>query len=467
MIRIILLVVFFNLIYTVHAQEVLVTDSFFITNDDNILQFTGVQLFNSDVNCRLTSYYFKTFDTVTQQLMNTQYVTMDYYSSGNKRQTVTQVWDSVSNNYFDSARTTISYIPLTARTDSTLDEVWNTNNMTWQNWALQKNSYDADEHLYQTLTQKWNNLSWQDSLRQLYMYENGYLKHTLRQIWRVNAWVDDAETTYFNNNQGLPDSSIDKNLGNNPLPIVAKSYYTYNTAKLLLRDTIKYYLNNSLFYSAVLSHTYNEYNNLVLLSLYSNAGMGSENHFAYKACGALPVKLLSFKADNQKNNVLLSWTTSSEYNSAYFDLQRSAGDYLHFISIGSLNASGNSSSQRTYKFTDNITSINNTIRNLFYRLRQVDKDGNSNYSALVSVILENDVQLYIVPNPAEDHIIILHDNSMDLNNSVLSITDMSGKTVLQQKYLSKEVSISSLAKGIYIIKLSMPSKVITRKLVIQ
>jgi hypothetical protein len=72
--------------------------------------------------------------------------------------------------------------------------------------------------------------------------------------------------------------------------------------------------------------------------------------------------------------------TAGETNSARFDIQRSS-DGTNYSTIGSVNAAGNSSGNLNYDFTD----PNPTQGNNFYRLKQVDLDGGTEYSNIVVI----------------------------------------------------------------------------------
>jgi len=86
----------------------------------------------------------------------------------------------------------------------------------------------------------------------------------------------------------------------------------------------------------------------------------------------LPVEFLSFDALCSNGNVLLKWSTASEFNSSHFIAERSA-DGNNFSSIGTVPASGNSSTVKNYSFTDNDPLPGAA----FYRITEVDLNGNT------------------------------------------------------------------------------------------
>lgn len=111
---------------------------------------------------------------------------------------------------------------------------------------------------------------------------------------------------------------------------------------------------------------------------------------------ALPVTWLDFKALATENNIQLQWITATETDNSGFEIERSQ-DANDFNQIGWEDGAGNSSYPMYYSFTDYNVPDNQTY---YYRLKQVDFNGNHEYSTIVSSSL-NQVQQYLFsPNPA-------------------------------------------------------------------
>jgi hypothetical protein len=93
----------------------------------------------------------------------------------------------------------------------------------------------------------------------------------------------------------------------------------------------------------------------------------------------LPVEIRSFNAAPATRGVLLSWTTATEKNNFGFDVERSATGGKGWQKIGFVEGSGTSNAPKTYSFMDRIL----TAGTFAYRLKQIDRDGNFNYSNCV------------------------------------------------------------------------------------
>lgn len=126
------------------------------------------------------------------------------------------------------------------------------------------------------------------------------------------------------------------------------------------------------------------------------AGSQSYNWWTLADLGSpLPITLLYFTAIERNHTVITHWSTSTEINSSYFELWRSA-DQLAFEKLGTVAAAGFSSTLLNYTFTDSKSY--NGIG--YYRLKMVDADGKFVWSPIVRINVVNDNFVSIFPNPA-------------------------------------------------------------------
>ena len=109
----------------------------------------------------------------------------------------------------------------------------------------------------------------------------------------------------------------------------------------------------------------------------------------------LPVELTHFQGKPFSNQIELNWGTAWERNSSHFDIQRSA-DLKEFVTIGRTPSQGDHLTQTTYQFADltPLVGIN------YYRLRQTDLDGSTEYSKIIAVKIEPEQpQIWVFENP--------------------------------------------------------------------
>ena len=188
-----------------------------------------------------------------------------------------------------------------------------------------------------------------------------------------------------------------------------------------------------------------------------SAGLGSS---------VLPVEITSFSAVGQNNNVLLNWTTASEVNNSYFEIERSANG-IEYKPIGKVEGRSTTVQKNNYSFTDlsPFADIN------YYRLKQVDVDGKAKYSAIITSKLNNKLKnsINISPNPVVDKINI-RVSSDATTNAFITILNESGQTIYNQnKSMVKGeniftiTSIPNLQRGIYFAKVVIDNNIFSTK----
>ena len=98
----------------------------------------------------------------------------------------------------------------------------------------------------------------------------------------------------------------------------------------------------------------------------------------------LPVELTSFNISLAGSSVLLRWRTETEVNNYGFEIERASSSATlvkEWKNVGFIKGSGNSSTFVDYSFTDKpaMPGI------YYYRLKQIDLNGNLEYSSIVSI----------------------------------------------------------------------------------
>ena len=161
-----------------------------------------------------------------------------------------------------------------------------------------------------------------------------------------------------------------------------------------------------------------------------------------------------------------------EINNKGFYVERSKNG-KDFSSIGFVKGAGNSNKIVNYTYTDvSLKDIN--VSKTYYRLNQVDMDGKSTYSKVISLSLENPANAgnwKLYPNPVKD--VATVELNLEASSKVKAqLVSRDGKTVLnvdkgvlnegtQQFYINTQ----SLAKGSYILRVTIGEKTNSRLLI--
>ena len=138
----------------------------------------------------------------------------------------------------------------------------------------------------------------------------------------------------------------------------------------------------------------------------------------------LPIELLNFTAktgDNKAVNV--AWETASERNNRHFVLEKS-GDNQKFEAITQIKGNGTSSAPNSYQFTDDATNFTSNVA--YYRLQQVDFDGTTTYSKVISVDMQTKATLKLYPSLAKKGDVLQVET---VNNATIEVLNINGQVV--------------------------------------
>lgn len=190
------------------------------------------------------------------------------------------------------------------------------------------------------------------------------------------------------------------------------------------------------------------------------------------ALSPLPVELITFSANcENQSNIKLLWSTATENNNDHFVIEKSFGDGS-WAEIAQVQGAGNSQNIINYSFIDENSSRGTS----YYRLIQVDYDGNETVYDIRSVNCSSEhASIVAYPNPAQNNLTVEVSTSSFIGETVLSVTDVSGKLIIQKEINLEEgqtmipLNTTDLSTGSYIITLNnaseqfSPIKVIIQK----
>jgi hypothetical protein len=186
---------------------------------------------------------------------------------------------------------------------------------------------------------------------------------------------------------------------------------------------------------------------------------------------SLPVTIADFKATTANNNIILNWKTESENNNDGFEIQRS-NNGTDWYGLNFVKGVGQSSIVKNYGYTDK-----NLAPGLyFYRLKQIDFDGKSKNTAVVTATVSGKGRVSLfqnTPNPFSTTTTIRFD--LPTSQKVkLSVFDLAGREI---KVLTNKVGESgshlvtldaaTLSRQLYLVKLQTEDGVLTKTILVQ
>ena len=196
----------------------------------------------------------------------------------------------------------------------------------------------------------------------------------------------------------------------------------------------------------------------------------SEGQIAKGISIGLPVELTSFTAAANKDNVVLNWNTKTEVNNRGFEVERKSADG-HFTTIGFVNGNGTSTEQHNYSFTDSKLAQGNYS----YRLKQLDFNGNYEYSSVVETEVTTPANYSLsqnYPNPFNPSTVISFNvpTSGNVKLAVYNILGQEVSTIVNGYKEAGTYNVSFNAKnlnsGVYFYKLEAGSFSQTMKMML-
>lgn len=177
----------------------------------------------------------------------------------------------------------------------------------------------------------------------------------------------------------------------------------------------------------------------------------------------LPVKLISFTANCNMKNTDFNWSTAFENNNSYFTIETSTNQ-RNWTTISKINGNGNSNSVKTYTYR----LLNQISANKYYRLKQVDVNGNFAYSDVVVTSPCNSevMNIEMYPNPTTGLINLSYQQD-GFQSGAVSVFDVLGSKVLYTEGFPSYINLDSQPNGIYFVRFTNNSQITIKKLLVK
>lgn len=182
---------------------------------------------------------------------------------------------------------------------------------------------------------------------------------------------------------------------------------------------------------------------------FRNGGAGARGEI--RITTILPVNFSSFEVTStQSKEAVCKWTTASELDNAYFQIQRSS-DALAFADVAIVEGVGTTNESNSYEYTDKNANAGLN----YYRIKQVDIDGKSSYSEIKSAWIGDKEDITLVASIVKDRLSF----NANIDAFKVGVYSVTGQQVIANSTLSKSESIdvTTLPAGQYVVSVSTGS----------
>jgi hypothetical protein len=161
---------------------------------------------------------------------------------------------------------------------------------------------------------------------------------------------------------------------------------------------------------------------------------------------------LNFTVTKEDSEALLTWSTTSETDNNYFNIERSADGIIWQV-IGTVNGRGNSTVLTKYSFTDALPLAGTN----YYRLKQVDVNGQYNYSPVKYLTFAWQWLVKLYPNPVQNYVVLEFNNDKEEKANIVIQSVLGNSVFATQQQLVVGLNhitlnqVQQLAAGTYML----------------
>ncbi len=196
-------------------------------------------------------------------------------------------------------------------------------------------------------------------------------------------------------------------------------------------------------------------------STYATTGTLRYDMVTVRYASALPVSLVEFNAQSTGKEAMLRFITATEKNNDRFEIERST-DGRTYEQIGTVKGAGNSNTTQTYTFEDKAPNAGTN----YYRLRQVDFDGQFAHSPVRSVVFGSTKNIVLFPTPVTESMNVQLDQPY-ADDAQWQVLDMTGRVVSEGVFAAEQVQfaipVATLTEGAYVLRITAGNEVVAKQ----
>jgi len=186
---------------------------------------------------------------------------------------------------------------------------------------------------------------------------------------------------------------------------------------------------------------------------YEDGPIGEDHMSGSLEICTLPIHLISWSVEGKGRRVALEWTTETEKNNDYFEIQHATDFNSNFKSIGRVEGNGTTNSPTFYTFMHDSPKKGNN----YYRIKQVDTNGVEWYSWVITKQYSGSEGrvIEVFPNPNSGKFMLgLPTVAID-TEALIRVIDNKGVVISEQTasfykgLTTHPINIKGLSEGVY------------------
>lgn len=186
----------------------------------------------------------------------------------------------------------------------------------------------------------------------------------------------------------------------------------------------------------------------------------------------LPVEWQDISVSFEDGASLIQWSTSQEINHDRFEVERSLdGEQFDYLS-GVKNPTSEEGNTRSYQYKDYGIQLNES-QTIYYRIRQVDIDGRSSLSQVMSLsMVSGGLPLeFHLSNPVMNGQLSMTISSKEALDGELSILNLQGQKIhgsplrINPGRNSRGIHLQTIPSGMYVVELKAGGKKMSKRVI--
>lgn len=332
----------------------------------------------------------------------------------------------------------------------------------WKRRSLETYSYNASNKLTQDTYEDWNPDTNEVDYkgRSIYSYTNGKLTGIEGQEWKDSNWVNEYKITATYNSNNLPEVVIEYSWISSQWVNEERTTYTYNANNKIISSVFEEWTNAQWVNSEKTLNTYNTNNKLIL----SRDADWDDFNNDWTQNGN-KIELMWDTTGNKTQNIdyYSSQGTVNQYKNEYtYDLFATMSSYAHPFK----DKTGVDYLEEDFPYVNKVLNETSSNFNAFSNSYVISSRTTYNYNGAINLSTETleiaNKSITVYPNPTTDFLNIQNDANTAIDK--ITITDVSGKKVLEQSYTT-QVNVQNLPKGMYVLEVFTGQNKETRKFI--